>query len=445
MTPSTAHLLLGPLALFVALYLLGGARRWSAAVVAVGLAAEAFACLRLPTDSGIAILEHTLALDAAARIALAWAGGASALLALAAALRPSRSAFAPFLLPAVAAVGAALALEPGLPSLAAMGLVVPLAAWLFQARNARAGRGAARMLAFGAMGLCAFAVAGVLLTRALTAEVAQMPPWSALGVLAVIGIAAYLGLFPFAAGLGGIAEGQESLATGWVMGVFQPLVLVNLARAVGAHPELLSAAPAHALALAVALAGALLGGAFAAASDRPPRTLAYTALVGMSVLFLRMVAADGRVPAAYWLGVAGYSVAVVLASVALAAVEREDAPLPLAQGNAGALALLLTAGLGLCALPAGVGFWAYGGQAIAMLPVPAWAERGLAVAPLMAAIGWWRALWAATRPPKEARAGVGQLRSAYLWVLAGAAMALFIWPAPLLRIATALAAALGSL
>lgn len=442
MTPSTAYLVLGPLVLFVPLYLLGGTRRWVAVVAAAGLAVEAFACLRLPADSGVVILERTLVLGAAARMALAWAAGASALPALAAALRPSCTTFAPFLLPAVAAAGATLAVEPGLPSLAAMGLVVPLAAWLFQARTARAGRGAARMLAAGAMGLCAFVVADVLLTRALTAEVAQVPPWAAIGVLALIGVAAYLGLFPFSASLGGMVDGREPLAVGWAIGVFQPLVLVNLVRAVEEHPELLAAAPAHSLALTLAAAGALLGAAFAAASDRPSRTLAYTTLVGMSILFLRLVAADGRVDAVYWLGVAGYSVAAVLASVALAAVERDDAPASGARWNAGALALLLTAALGLCALPTGVGFWV--GWA-AFSPWPAWVERELAAVPLVAAIGWWRVLWAAVRGMGDAHAGMGRVANAGLWLLAGAGLALFVWPAPLLRITSALAAALGSL
>ncbi len=451
MTPSTAYLLLGPLALFVALFLLGGTRRWGAVVAAAGLAAEAFACLSLPADAGVMILEHTVVLGGAARMALAWAAGASALLALVAAFLPAHAPSAVFLLPAVSVAGVALALETGLPSLAAMGLALLLAAWLFHGRGAEAGRGASRVLPIAAVGLGAFTVADVLLTRALTAEMEQTPPWATIGVLAVVGVVAFLGLFPFAAAHRGMADAGQPLAAGWASGILGPLVLLNLARAVGAHPELLTAAPAHSLALAVALAGALLGGVFAAASDRPQRTLAYTALVGMSVLFLRMVAADGRVPAAYWLGVAGYSVAVVLAAIALAVVERDGLPLRLADwtgaavADAAAVALLMVAVLGLCGVPTGVGFWAYGGQVNAMPSMPAWAERGLIAAPLLAGIGWWRVLWTATRTPKEARVGSGRVASAGLWLLAAAALATFIWPSPLLHAVNAFAAAVGSL
>ncbi|MDH7490286.1 MAG: hypothetical protein QHH80_12375 [Anaerolineae bacterium] len=451
MTPSTAYLLLGPLALFVVLFLLGGTRRWGATVAAAGLAVEAFACLRLPADAGVMVLEHTVALGGAARMGLAWAAGASALVALVAAFLPAHAPSAVFLLPVVSVAGAALALEPGPLSLAAMGLALPLAAWLFHGRGAEAGRGASRVLPIAAVGLCAFALADALLTRALTAEVEQTPPWATIGVLAVVGVAAFLGLFPFAAAHRGMADAGQPLAEGWASGILGPLVLVNLARAVGAHPELLTAAPAHSLVLAVALTGALLGGVFAAASDRPSRTLAYTALVGMSVLFLRMVAADGRVSATYWLGVAGYSVAVALAAIALAVVERDGLPLRItdwtgaAVGDAAAVALLMVAVLGLCGMPAGVGFWAYGGQASAMPSMPAWAQRGLVAGPLIAAIGWWRVLWTATRTPKEARAGSGRLASAALWLLAAAALATFIWPSVLLRAVSAFAAAIGSL
>lgn len=449
MTSSTTFLLLGPLALFAALYALGGTRRWAAIAAAVGLALEALACLRLPTDSGLVILEHALVLDAASRMALAWAAGASALLALAAAFVPVQAPVAMLLLPAVSASGAALALGPGLPSLAAMGVVMPLAAWLFQARTESAGRGASRVFVVGAMGLCAFAVADVLLTRALTAEVEQVPPWATIGGLAIIGTAAYLGLFPFSASLQGIADAGRPLAAGWVLGVFQPLVLVHVARAVGAYPELLQTAPVPPIAVAVAAVGALTGGAFAAASDRPSRMLAYSALPGMAVLYLGLFAAEARASGLYWLAVAGYSLAVVLASVALVAAERDGSPQGLA-GWAGAarravaaLALLLVAALGLCALPVGVGFWVHARSAPPSVPV--WVERGLAAAPLVASAGWWRVLWAAVREIREPRSGASRLASLCLWALAGAATVLFVWPAPLLRIATALAAALGSL
>lgn len=449
MTP-TAYLLLGPLALFALLYALGGTRRWGAVFAAVGLALEAYACLRLPADSGLAVLEHTLSLDAAARMALAWAAGASALLALASAFLSTQAASAVFLLPAVSGIGAALAMEPGLLSLAVMGVVMSLAAWLFQARSAPAGRGAARMLVAGAIGLCAFTVADVLLTRALTAEVEQVPPWAAIGTLTVIGAAAYLGLFPFLAHLRGMADAGQPLAAGWAIGVFQPLVLVHLSRAAGASPELLATAPVSALVLAVALVGALLGGVFAAASDRPARMLTYSALVGMSVLYLRIVAPDVRASSAYWLAVAGYSLAVVLASIAIAAVERHGSPLYVADwtGAAGrataSLALLMVGALGLCAMPVGIGFWVHGGQT-PLSPAPVWVQRGLAAAPLLAGAGWWRVLWAALRVRTDASPGVSRLVGACLWVLVFAATTLFVRPSPLLRIVNAFVAALGSL
>lgn len=450
MTPSTTYLLLGPLALFIPLYLLGGSRRWGAVVVAAGLALEALACLRLPADTGMIVLEHAIVLGEVGRTALAWAAGASALLALTAALVPAHATVAVFLLPAVSAAGAVLALEPGLPALAAMGVVLPLAAWLFHGRAAESSRSASRTPVVAGIGLCAFALADVLLARALTAEVEQVPPWATIGVLAVVGVAAYLGLFPFSACLRGMADAGQPLATGWVIGIFGPLLLANLARAVGAHPELLTAAPAHSLVLALALAGALLGGICAAASERPSRALAYSALVGMSVLVMRLIAADGRIPAAYWLGAAGYSLAVVLASIALASVERDGLPLRLADwtgaaaSDTAALALLMVAALGLCALPAGVGFWAYGGQANA-LHAPIWAERGLVAAPLLASVAWWRVLWTAIRGPREARDGPGRLASAWLWLLSALALALLVWPTSLLHAADVLAAALGSL
>ncbi len=443
MTPSTAYLLLAPIALFVPLYALRATRRWAAIAAAVGLAVETIACLRLPADSGFTILEHTLLLDAAARMALAWAAGASAVLALAAAFLPAQAPMAAFLLPVVSASGAALALGPGLPSLAAMGVVISLAAWLFQAR------GASRVFVVGAMGLCAFAAADVLLTRALTAEVEQALPWAAIGVLVVIGTAAYLGIFPFSAYLRGVADAGRPLAAGWVLGVFQPLALFTLTRAAIAYPELLTAAPALSLATTMAVAGALLGAAFAAASDGPSRVLAYSALPCAAILYLGIFPAEARASGPYWLGVAAYSLAVVLASVAIAAVERDGSPLDLAEWagagrrDASALALLLVAALGLCALPVGVGFWIHARPTLPSAPV--WVQRGLAAAPLIASVGWWRVLWAAGRGTKEPRSGVSRLGAACLWALVGAGVALFVWPAPLLRIATALAAALGSL
>lgn len=448
MTPSTAYLLLGPLALFVVLYALGGTRRWAAMAAAVGLAVEALACLRLPADSGLVILEHLLVLDAASRMALAWAAGASALLALAAAFVPAQAPVAMFLLPVVSASGVALALRPGLPSLVGMGVIMPLAAWLFQARTESAGRGASRVFVVGAMGLCAFAVADILLTRAFTAEVEQVPPWAAIGVLAIIGTAAYLGLFPFSASLRGIADAGRPLAAGWAIGVFQPLVLVHVARAVGAYPELLQATPVPPMVWAVTVAGALTGGAFAAASDRPSRMLAYSALPGMAILYLGLFAAEARASGLYWLEVAGYSLAVVLASVAVAVVERDRSPLGLtgwtgaARRDAAALALLLVAALGLCALPVSVGFWVH---ARSVLPsAPMWAERGLRIAPLLASVAWWRVLWAAARGTGEPPLGASRLANGCLWALAGAAVLLFVWPAPLFHLATALAAALDS-
>ena len=450
MTATTGYLLLGPLVLFAPLYALRGLKRWGALLAAVGLALEAFACIRLPADAGVALLGQTLVLDDAARMALAWASGASAVLALAAALLPDYASFAPFLLPAMAGAGAALAVEPGPTSLVALGLVFPLAVWLFQATGARVGRGASRAVAMGAVGLCAFAVSDVLLARALTAEVEQTPPWAALGTLAVVGAAAYLGLFPFWAWVRGMADAGQPLAAGWMMGVLQPIVLVGLARACVRYPELLASAQARQMAVAVAAVGVVVGAAFAVASNRPSRTLAYTALVGMSVLALRLFGADGRASGAFWFAAAAYSASVALAAIALASVEggsarRLDEWAGAAREHAAGIAPLAVAALGLCGLPAGVGFWVHAPLGAPLAPVPAWVGLVARAAPLVASLGWGRVLWVSVHPSLAPHAQCGRLARAYLWALVAAGVGLFLWPSLLMRLGETFATALGSL
>jgi NADH:ubiquinone oxidoreductase subunit 2 (subunit N) len=146
-----------------------------------------------------------------------------------------------------------------------------------------------------------------------------------------------------------------------------------------------------------------------------------------------------------------YSAAIVLASVGLEGVERDDMPVTLpgwaaaAQGRGAAVALLLSAALSLCGLPLGVGFWANSALRANLPAMPTTALLILQAAPLVAAIGWWRVLRASAQGQEGGTQPLSRAAKAFFWTLALLSAAFFIWPAPLARLAEALARAFGSL
>jgi NADH:ubiquinone oxidoreductase subunit 2 (subunit N) len=204
------------------------------------------------------------------------------------------------------------------------------------------------------------------------------------------------------------------------------------------------------MAVAVAAVGVVVGAVFAVASNRPSRTLAYTALVGMSVLALRLFGADGRASGAFWFAAAAYSASVALAAIALASVEggsarRLDEWAGAAREHAAGIALLAVAALGLCGLPASVGFWVHAPLGAPLAPAPAWVGLVARAAPLVASLGWGRVLWVSVHPSLAPRAQCGRLARAYLWALVAAGVGLFLWPSLLTRLGEMFATALGSL
>jgi NADH:ubiquinone oxidoreductase subunit 2 (subunit N) len=448
--PSTPYLLLGPLVLFLPLYLVRRAKPWAGLAAAAALALTAYGCLHLPPDEGMVLFERTFALDGLARMALAWIAGGAALLAAGHAIAGSDSSPAVFLLPAVSAAGLALAVEPFPLALLAVWIAMLVAMFLFRPEGAGAARGVSQFIVLTAVSLPAFLAASILLARALTASMEEIPPWGIIAVLFVIGSVAWLSLVPFHAWGPGLMGAGQPMSGGWVVGILQPLALFTFVRVLLAHPDLAAEPLAQQIALVAAAASAALGAVFAATTQHPGRMLGYTALAGIAPLFAVLYASAGVLSPFHWMAVLGYSAGVVLASVGLAGIQRGGQPGTLA-GLAGAarergaaLALLLCAALGLCGLPLGVGFWTHGALRPDMPAMPANALLVFQIAPLAAAFGWWRVLRAATRGREGEPVALGRTASAVFWALAAAAVMLVVWPWPLSRLAEALARAFGS-
>jgi NADH:ubiquinone oxidoreductase subunit 2 (subunit N) len=446
---STAYLLLAPLVLFLPVYLFGRLRRVGAFGAAAALALEAYSCIHLPLDAGMVLFDRTVALGEPARLALIWIAGAAALLAVAHAFAAPDSRSAAFLLPAVSAAGLALAVEPFPLALLALWIAMVLSALLFRSHSTSAGRGVSQFLVLTAVSVPAFLVASVLLARSLAASIEEIPPWGLIATLVVVGSAGWLSVMPFHAWLPGAMGTGQSLSAGWVAGVLQPLALLTLARVLQAHPEIAAEPQAQQIALIAAIGSAVLGAVFAATANRTGRMLGYTALTGMAALFFVLCATGGSLSRFHWMAVLGYSFGVILASIGLAGVERGGKALSLpdlagtARERGAALALLLCAALGLCGLPLGVGFWTHAALRADMPAVPANALLILQVAPLAAAIGWWRVLRASARVGEGTPLVLGRTASAALWALVSVSVVLVVWPAPLARLAETLAMAFG--
>lgn len=451
MIPSTPYLLLGPLVLFLPLYLVRRARPWGALLAAAALALETYGCFTLPPDVGLGVLGHTVALGAMARMVLAWIAGGAALLAVGHAIAASDPSPAVFLLPAVSAAGLALAVEPFPLALLAVWIAMLVAIPLFRADCARAGRGVSQFLILTVVSVPAVLTASVLLTRALTASVEEVPPWGSIAILVAIGSAAWLSLAPFQVWGPGLMGSGQPLAAGWVVGILQPLVLVTLAQVMQARPEIFAQPQAQQIALMVSVASVALGAVFAATTRHPGRMLGYTAITAMAPLFFVLYTSAENLSQFHWVAVLGYSAAVILASVGLAGAVRGREVILMeglagaAHGRGAALALLLCSAMGLCGLPLGIGFWAHGALRADMPTAPNSALLVFQIAPLAAAFGWWRVLRYATHRREGEPIVLGRAANAVFWVLVGLAVALVVWPTPLFRAAEAFVRALGSL
>lgn len=448
--PSTAYLLGAPVLLLLPLYLFRRLRPWGAILPAAALAMEAYVCLRLPPDAGLVIADRVVALGEGGRLALAWIAGAAALLAAAHFFAASDSSPAVFLLPGVSLAGLALAVEPFPLALLTLWIAMLAATFLFRANHTLAARGLSQFLALTVVGIPAFLMAAILLSRAVAIGPDEVPPWGSIAVLLVVGSMAWLSLFPFHAWLPGVMGSGQSLGAGWVAGILQPLMLVTLARVMQAYPELPAQPQAQQISLIAAVATAAVGAVGAACARRPGRTLGFAAMTAMAPLFVVSQTSAGLTPS-FWMAGLAYSAAITLASTGLAGVERDGVPRTLpgwasaAQGRGAAVALLLSAALSLCGLPLGVGFWKNLALRVDLPAMPAMALLILQAAPLVAAIGWWRVLRASAQGAEGRAQPLSRAAQVFFWTLTLLSSVFFIWPAPLAHLAEALARVFGSL
>ncbi len=444
--PNTLYLLLWPWVALVPVFLLQRRRPWGHLLSAAALALEAYASLHLLPDAGLYVLGHTVRLAGAGRMALAWVSGASALLALAGAVHNKRNALPLGLLALTSAAGFGLALDPLPFAFLVLWLAIPLAALLFRPGDACTNRGVLRVLALTAVGLPAFLLASLLVSQTPLISPDQPPPWGIIAILAVVGSAAWLSLFPFHAWASGLARSGEPLAAGWVLGVFQPLVLITLARAFAMFPDLALQPGARQVAQVVGMASVVIGAAFAASAHRAGHVWGYSAVVSAGWLLFAALSGAAISMHFYWMAVAAYSASTILVAIGMLGVGGGYLSRPLdewrgvARGRGGSVALLLIGGLALCTLPLSMAGRVYSPPAT--LP-----SGGLSaifsIVPLLAAAGWWRVFWVSIQRDHTGEASQGRRTNLFAWLLAALAIASFVWSGLWMRLGEAFARALG--
>ncbi len=443
--PNTICLLLWPWVALVPVWLLRR-RRWAHLLGAAALAVEAWACLRFLPDAGMVLLDRTVHLGESGRLALAWVAGASALLALAAAVHKEKRAVALGLLPLTSVAGIALAVDPLPLGFAALWLIIPLATLSYQPGDASTHSGILRFLTLPALGLPPLLLASSLISQTPLIAPDQPPPWGTVAVLIVLVCAAWLSLFPFHTWAPGLARSANPLVSGWILGVFQPLVLLTVIRTFGAYPEIPGQPGALKIVQVVALGSMAIGAAFAASADRAGHVWGYSSVMSLGWLLFMAVSGAAMPTPLYWLVAAIYSASTILVSIGMLGVGGESLSKPLrslagiARARGGSVALLLVGGLALCALPLSAAGLERGTASVLPSGV---GSAVVYIAPLLASVGWWRLLWASVQRGHRTEAPTGVGGTLLAWLLTVLAVASLVWAGVWLRLGEAFVRALG--
>jgi multicomponent Na+:H+ antiporter subunit D len=399
-------------------------RRWP---IAASLSASVTAlvtaglCLRLPLDDPVYVLGRELVLDHPSQMVVVFILVTAAILFLCTwftsqspslpfdgvypeqGRRAQDTAFIPFGLAILGLLSGAATMRLFLFAALLLEIAAIVAVFAIQGDQQGSTRAGLRYLVMTALALPCFLVVAWLfeLHARNPHNVALAEP--AVTLLA-LGFAILLGVVPFQAWLPAVAVEASPTVTAFLIGTVNPVLFLLLTSLFQRHPWLIASNQAFQLLTVGGLLTALVGSLLALGQQDFGRLLAYTALSDLGCLLLGLGTASMEGLTATALQLVNRSLALVLASVGLAALRRYASSDAFANlGNVGRRMPLVSAGL-LAGLLSLAGFPLTGGFA-SRWPIYrlVYQENHLYAIALVlsggaAALGCWRGLLALLGP-----------------------------------------------
>jgi formate hydrogenlyase subunit 3/multisubunit Na+/H+ antiporter MnhD subunit len=339
LTAGPLPLIILPLAMAPIVYFL---RRWptAASLSASGTAlVMAGLCLRLPLDDPVYVLGRELALDHARRMVFVFILVTAAILFLCTwftsqspslpfdrvyaeqGRRAQDTAFIPFGLAILGLLSGAATMRLFLFAALLLEIAAIVAVFAIQGDQQGSTRAGLRYLVMTALALPCFLGAAWLfeLHARNPHNIALAEP--AVTLLA-LGFAILLGVVPFHAWLPAVAVEAPPTVTAFLIGTVNPVLLLLLTSVFQRHPWLIADNQAFQLLTVGGLLTALVGGLLALSQQDFGRLLAYTTLSDLGCLLLGLGTASIEGLTATALQLVNRSLALVLASVGLAALRR---------------------------------------------------------------------------------------------------------------------------
>jgi formate hydrogenlyase subunit 3/multisubunit Na+/H+ antiporter MnhD subunit len=431
-------LMLIPLLVATVVFLTRRLRTITSLITLATLAIEAAVLLRLGPLPAMVVFGRTFELGPAARTAIVWCALASFVIELIAWRMGEAENLGPVALVALPMVGIAFGFRILSFSAISLQIVVLLAVVLMQGEHPGDAVGALRMLTLTMIGLPALLVAGWMLERSAVV-VDQPATWSAISIFALIAVLAWSGAAPFQSWVSGSGRTASPVVFAWVVAVWQPLVVLVLARLLATYPELETRGGLLDQLLVVGVLTIVAGTALSVGRRNLGALSATTSLLGMGLALTILGTGTTRSLPIALAVLAGRAVSGVVGGAGLAVLKREPGGLDfsalggVARRKPWAAAAAFVGALGLAGLPLGAAFGAHWAAYRLLTDRATWLALLGPVASILVGIGWWQGLWWLMRPEAGSRARQSGIVVGLLIALLIGSTMIAVWPNPLLN------------
>lgn len=433
----TLLVMVAPILLAAVVMLFRRLRTITSLIAVAALAAEAAALIRLAPLPSMSVFGRVFELGLTARYAMIWCAGVSLVIELVAWWVGDAEELAPVALLTVPLIGVAFGFR--ITSFTAMSLqiVALLAVVLVQGNHTGDAVGALRMLTLTLIGLPALLVAGWMLERSSLAMGTPVA-WGAISVAVLVAVVAWSGAAPFQAWAGAAGRTASPLVSAWVHSVWQPMVILVLARLLATYPELETRGAMLEQLLVVGLITVAAGLFLTVARKNLGARMGTTSLLGLGLALMVLGTGTTRALPVALAVLAGRAVSAVLCGAGLAVIKREAGDLDstavggVARKTPWAVAAAFAGALGLAGLPLGAAFGAGWAGYRLLTAHSTWPAIVCAVASMGVAVGWWQGLRWLSLPGTGDRPRQPPALVAILLMLIIGGLMLAVWPQPLL-------------